>query len=78
MDMSDDNRLPYVALSYIWGKPDFTEDLYLDDNNVLKITPSLASALRQFRYIGALRLIWVDAIFIDQQDDVDKSLSPPS
>lgn len=76
-DLDAEDTLPYVALSYTWGQPNFTESLVLDGNRVLNITPNLAAALRRFRYASALKWIWVDAICINQQDDADKNAQIP-
>lgn len=76
-DIDADDALPYVALSYTWGQPSFTEPLVLDGNRVLNITPNLAAALRRFRYASALKWIWVDAICINQQNDAEKSIQIP-
>ncbi|KAI0894965.1 heterokaryon incompatibility protein-domain-containing protein [Annulohypoxylon nitens] len=73
-DIDDDARVPYIALSYTWGQPDFTEPLIL--NNAIKlITPNLAGALRRFRQVG--RRIWVDAVCINQEDNKEKSEQIP-
>lgn len=76
-DLDADDTLPYVALSYTWGQPNFTESLVLDGNRALNITPNLAAALRRFRYASALKWIWVDAICIDQKDDAEKNVQVP-
>lgn len=73
----EEATIPYVALSYTWGEPNFSKDLLLDGDEVLRITPSLAAALRRFRYASALRWIWVDAICINQQDDAEKTMQIP-
>jgi hypothetical protein len=62
----------YEALSYTWGKPIFTESLHLP-NGVLKITENLNSALRQFRLAAEPRMLWVDAVCIDQVNADEKS-----
>ncbi|KAL6908483.1 heterokaryon incompatibility domain-containing protein [Trichoderma evansii] len=62
----------YEALSYTWGKPEFTERLILDDKYLIYITPNLRDALLRFRSKLNVRRIWVDAICINQQDDQDK------
>lgn len=73
----EEASLPYVALSYTWGQPNFSQDLLLDGGKVFRITPILAAALRRFRYASALRWIWVDAICINQQDDAEKTTQIP-
>lgn len=73
----EESTIPYMALSYTWGQPNFSEDLLLDGKGILRITPNLAAALRHFRYSSALRWIWVDAICINQQDDAEKTMQIP-
>lgn len=73
----EESTVPYVALSYTWGQPNFSENLLLDENGILSITPNLAAALRRFRYSSALRWIWVDAICINQLDDAEKTIQIP-
>ena len=63
---------PYEAISYTWDSDDFPEILRLP-NGHLKITENLASALRAFRPRDGDRLLWVDAICIDQSDTVEKN-----
>ncbi|KAL9564778.1 hypothetical protein ACKAV7_011230 [Fusarium commune] len=56
----------YEALSYVWGEPDFSEPIILNDHTFF-ITPILKyilSCLRR-RY-DQQRVLWVDAICIDQ------------
>lgn len=73
----EESSIPYVALSYTCGQPNFSEDLLLDGNGILKITSNLAAALLHFRYSSALRWIQVDAICINQQDNAEKTMQIP-
>jgi hypothetical protein len=64
----------YEALSYCWG---VKERLYLIFNHDLKhmvVTWNLFSALLRLRYPDRPRLLWVDAICINQSDLQDKSI----
>jgi hypothetical protein len=58
---------PYEALSYVWGEPHFTESITLDGQNFM-ITPRLATALRYLRLQAKERVLWIDAICINQED----------
>ncbi|KAF2684624.1 HET-domain-containing protein [Lentithecium fluviatile CBS 122367] len=58
---------PYEALSYVWGKPEFTQPILLDSQE-FTITPNLESALRHLRRQGEERTLWIDAICINQED----------
>jgi hypothetical protein len=43
------------------------------DDRALPITESLDAALRTFRYADRERILWADAVAINQQDDEEKS-----
>lgn len=57
----------YEALSYVWGEPDFTECITLNDHPFF-ITPSLRYILASLRLEAQTRLLWADAICINQLD----------
>jgi hypothetical protein len=61
----------YEAISYVWGEQVFDEIIRSTDG-VLKITVSLAQALRHFRLKDQERCLWVDAVSINQLDDDEK------
>jgi hypothetical protein len=65
----------YEAISYAWGpdKPYFPCTILIGDDTYLKITENLAGALRALRRTTSERLLWADAICIDQQSLVEKS-----
>ncbi|KAH8811275.1 heterokaryon incompatibility protein-domain-containing protein [Xylogone sp. PMI_703] len=62
----------YVALSYCWGDPNRRADIIVDGQKV-SVTVSLETALRRFRRDGH-NTVWADALCINQQDSVEKSL----
>jgi hypothetical protein len=64
--------ISYNALSYVWGDPECVCDIEVN-GKVAKITKSLAEALQSIRSNTSIRVIWVDAICINQQDDGEKS-----
>ncbi|KAL8744361.1 MAG: hypothetical protein Q9190_003394 [Brigantiaea leucoxantha] len=66
---------PYEALSYTWGTSDNEEHVYVTDPSDsiqtpswLRIRANLASALRHLRHPNRQRMLWVDAISINQAD----------
>ncbi|KAH8660844.1 heterokaryon incompatibility, partial [Tricladium varicosporioides] len=76
--VSLESKLNYIALSYAWG--DNTRDQPLILNGKLTyITSSLQAALQQLRSFNEIdkkaevRPVWVDAICINQEDDLEKS-----
>lgn len=79
--LSSDDLIGYEALSYTWGAPEFTETLHViqgeDKTRVIKITTNLRDALQHIRLNDRKRLLWVDAVCINQKDDSDKSKQIP-
>jgi hypothetical protein len=68
LETSDSSAAPiYEALSYVWGKPIFSESIRLNDQEFL-ITPSLKYALSCLRLKAQPRVLWVDAVCINQSD----------
>lgn len=57
----------YEALSYTWGKPAFTARLSCNGVE-FPITQNLSHALRYLRYAHESRLLWIDALCINQSD----------
>ncbi|KAH6673674.1 heterokaryon incompatibility, partial [Halenospora varia] len=64
--------LDFEAVSYFWGEPAFTESFIINDAEEKIITSSLRDALIRFRHPRDGRMLWVDALCIDQLDDDDK------
>lgn len=62
----------YEALSYVWGDVSKTEQI-ICDGKLLKITESLAVALRALRQPERSRVLWADGICINQQDTEERS-----
>jgi hypothetical protein len=61
----------YEALSYVWG--DVNEGLPIEiDEQALNVTKNLHAALVHMRHHYMERLIWVDAICINQTDENEK------
>lgn len=56
-----DRELEFKALSYVWGDPAITEEVFVD-GCASAVTPNLVSALRQIRSAFGKTVIWVDAI----------------
>lgn len=62
----------YEALSYVWGDISAKEEAYCDGARIY-LTANLASALRQLRPAKGKRVMWVDAICINQSDSEEKA-----
>jgi hypothetical protein len=67
-----DNHPPYEALSYAWGDPSITANIQCNAAPYA-VTISLATALRYLRAKDGERIMWVDAICINQQDGIEKT-----
>ena len=61
----------YEALSYVWADISGTGRLYVDDVQH-EITANLAEALFHLRYADRDRLLWVDALCINQNHSVER------
>ncbi|KAF4439784.1 Heterokaryon incompatibility 6 OR allele [Fusarium acutatum] len=68
-----ENEAAYEALSYTWGKPDSSSHRKIEiisngASHSMSISGSLYIALRELRRSNASRVIWADAICINQAD----------
>ncbi|TVY37179.1 Heterokaryon incompatibility protein 6,OR allele [Lachnellula occidentalis] len=63
---------PYEALSYVWGDSNYTTSVQAD-GRPHHVTKNLELALRHLRLRENRRLLWVDAICINQQDVLEKN-----
>ena len=57
----------YTALSYVWGDPLNTGNIYVDGALVI-ITATLDAALRDLRDASRVLRVWADALCIDQSN----------
>ncbi|KAH8588487.1 heterokaryon incompatibility protein-domain-containing protein [Bisporella sp. PMI_857] len=64
----------YAALSYTWGDPTVTKGI-LVNGKPLQVTANLESALRHLRRADNAFVLWVDAVCINQKDDVEEKNS---
>lgn len=63
----------FAALSYVWGDPNDTVEILVNEQPV-NVTRNLFVALRRLRRRYWERLpIWIDAICINQSDDAEKA-----
>ncbi|KAI9151566.1 Heterokaryon incompatibility protein [Paramyrothecium foliicola] len=63
----------FEALSYVWGTT-LVPYKILVNNKPFYITHNLHSALQELRYANQDRMLWIDAICINQLDNVEKSV----
>jgi hypothetical protein len=60
-------RTPFEALSYVWGSPDPPTSIFLESRKH-QVTTNLFAALRRLRYTDESRILWIDALCINQND----------
>jgi hypothetical protein len=61
----------YEALSYVWGDENKTLPIFIGKHR-FDVTENLHAALSRLRDHSLDRIIWVDAICINQRDDEEK------
>ena len=66
---------PYEALSYTWGDQKTLRpiSIYGQKRRVVYVTQNLEAALRHLRPIKEPRLLWIDALCINQADVNERS-----
>ncbi|KAF7521647.1 hypothetical protein G7054_g12383 [Neopestalotiopsis clavispora] len=63
--------IPYEALSYCWGSTKLTNLIHVNDK-ILPVTSNLFQALGYLRLPDRHRILWIDAICIDQQSALER------
>lgn len=58
----------YEALSYTWGSADNVETININAGQTLSVTQNCADAMRDLRDAEDQRILWIDAICIDQHN----------
>jgi hypothetical protein len=72
IEASLDAPPPFEALSYAWDAQS-TDQSLICNGRLVQITPNCEAALRRLRYKVASRVLWIDAICIDQKSDAERS-----
>ncbi|KAF2457907.1 heterokaryon incompatibility protein-domain-containing protein [Lineolata rhizophorae] len=68
-----DPSLKYEALSYTWGDASKLKRIIVKHSKDFYVTSNCYDALRQLRDPQEKRLIWIDAICINQKDDEERT-----
>ncbi len=63
---------PYYALSYVWGDSEDRRSI-ICNRQLKEVTTNLHSVLHQYRARASSMRLWVDALCIDQSNDVEKT-----
>jgi len=70
-----DDDLSYEAVSYTWATEDGNDErsnMILCDEAYIRVTLNCETVLRRFRDSTAERVLWVDAICINQEDIIER------
>lgn len=66
---NDSSPQQYEALSYVWGHTTSPGVVFMGpDRRTIPITGNLDIAIRHLRYTDRARVLWIDALCIDQQN----------
>ncbi|KAF2133115.1 HET-domain-containing protein, partial [Dothidotthia symphoricarpi CBS 119687] len=66
-----DSTMEYEALSYTWGNPDKAFEIVMNGTR-MPVTKNLFLALRYLRHPSQDRILWIDAICINQEDNKER------
>jgi ankyrin repeat protein len=69
--LDDESLIEYEALSYTWGGTFKAHDIEVD-GAIVAVTQNLSLALRSLRNSNTDRILWIDAICIDQDNDKER------
>jgi hypothetical protein len=67
-ELGDGKIPPYEALSYVWGSVTDTTHRLICSGQHVSITRNLNEALLHLRYTDRVRVLWVDAVCVDQSN----------
>jgi hypothetical protein len=71
-NLSDISQAPYEALSYVWGTEISSKKAYANDIPIT-ITSNLDCALRHLRLNIVPRILWIDAVSMNQNDTQERN-----
>ncbi|KAF2967031.1 hypothetical protein GQX73_g6557 [Xylaria multiplex] len=65
-------NVPYETLSYVWGEMEGNQTIVVEGTEV-ELTDNLFDAVTRIRHETEARLLWVDALCINQEDGAEKT-----
>jgi hypothetical protein len=68
-----DSAPSYEPVSYVWGAGDLDQCLFLKDGSFLEITNTLSSALPTLSRHYETGYLWIDQLYINQDDVAERS-----
>lgn len=68
-----DAQPDYEAVSYTWGSPVISSSISCGKYGILSVTENCEAALRDLRYRYHKRILWIDAICINQAKNGEKT-----
>lgn len=68
-----DFTLKYDALSYMWGSQSYPKTIFINEETFY-VTQNLREAILRLRRPSEDRLVWIDALAINQSDSSERSL----
>ncbi|KAF2421160.1 HET-domain-containing protein [Tothia fuscella] len=71
LDEAEDDGIPYEALSYTWGDPREKPTISVNGRE-MRVTQNLFHALENLRQPHVSRILWIDAICINQDDHKER------
>ena len=72
-DFLEESPPLYEAVSYVWGSQASAVIIRVGAAQWTSVTPALACVLRHLRLADKSRVVWVDALAIDQSNNSEKS-----
>lgn len=69
--LTDDPKPEYETISYVWGDPSQRSIIHLHGRSI-SVPSSSEVALRRMRHYRKVRVLWIDAICINQDDDRER------
>jgi len=68
---SDNRSHPFDALSYVWGGSNKPQFIFIGEDG-LPVTENLHRVLSHLRHHSIERIMWIDAVCINQEDEREK------